>query len=179
VLTRLKAAYVCEPSLARAAEALDLGSLLAMAPGDEAAGSRSRPSVLSDALEAVLAAVYLTLGLESAREFVRREVLDRVDPEQVWDYKSRVQELLQERHRITPTYRTVVDSGPAHDPVFRSEVLSGTDVLGQGTGRSKKLAEQAAAEVALAALTEPKRRRRKTAASAPAEQGGPAEAAEA
>jgi ribonuclease-3 len=179
VLTRLKAAYVCEPSLARTAEALNLGSLVAMAPGDEAAGSRTRPSVLSDAVEAVLATIYLTRGLEAARQFVQREVLDRVDPEQVWDYKSRLQELLQERHRVTPTYRTVVDSGPAHDPVFRSEVLSGTEVLGTGTGRSKKLAEQAAAEVALAALTAPKRRRRKTKPSGSPQQVGPPEAAEA
>lgn len=163
VLTRLKAAYVCEPSLARAAEALELGSLLAIAPGDEAAGGRTRPSALSDAFEAVLAALYLAVGLEAAREFVRREVLERIDPDQVWDHKSRLQELLQERHRITPTYRTEVESGPAHDPIFRSEVLSGDQVLGTGAGRSKKVAEQAAAEAALADLLKPRRRARKKA----------------
>lgn len=163
VLTKLKAAYVCEPSLARAAEALDLGPLLAMAPGDEAAGGRTRPSALSDAFEAVLAALYLALGLQAAREFVRREVLDRIDPDQVWDHKSRLQELLQERRRITPTYRTVIESGPAHDPIFRSEVLSGEEVLASGLGRSKKAAEQAAAEAALGTLLKPKRRGRKKA----------------
>jgi ribonuclease-3 len=167
-LTKLKAQYVCEPSLARAAAALDLGSLLAMAPGDEAAGGRERPSTLSDVFEAVLAALYLTRGMEAAREFVIRELVARVDPSEVWDYKSRLQELLQDKQRVTPVYRTSVESGPAHDPVFQSEVLAGEDVLGQGTGRSKKLAEQAAAAAALLRLEETRKRKPRRKQSVPA-----------
>lgn len=166
-LTKLKAAYVCEPSLAAAAEALRLGELLAIAPGDEAAGGRERPSTLSDAFEAVLAAVYLARGLEAAREFVRCELIERVDPGAVWDHKSRLQELFQETRRITPAYRTRVESGPAHDPLFQSEVVAGEEVLGQGTGRSKKLAEQAAAEDALTRLQKKKRRKRPAGSAAP------------
>lgn len=167
-LTKLKAAYVCEPSLARAAEALALGELLAIAAGDEAAGGRTRPSTLSDAFEAVLGALYLACGIEAARRFVRRELVDRIDPAAVWDHKSRLQELFQEKSRITPAYRTRVESGPAHDPVFVSEVVVGEKLLGSGTGRSKKLAEQAAAEAALAALEKKSRRKRAGRARTPA-----------
>ena len=158
-LTKLKARYVCEPSLALAAGALSIGPLLAIAPGDEAAGGRERASTLSDAFEAVLAAVYLALGLEAAREFVLRELIHRVNPDEVWDYKSRLQELLQEKQRVTPAYRTVVESGPAHEPLFFSEVLANDQTLGKGTGRNKKLAEQAAAADALARLEAPGRKR--------------------
>jgi ribonuclease III len=151
-LTKMKARYVCEPSLAQAAEALGLGGLLAIAPGDEAAGGRSRPSTLSDAFEAVLAALYLARGLDAAREFVRLELIERVDPHVIWDYKSRLQETFQEKQRATPSYETVVESGPAHDRVFRSEVMVDGSRLGEGTGRSKKLAEQSAARDALSRL---------------------------
>lgn len=153
-LTKLKARFVSEPSLAQAALALDLGSLLAMAAGDEVAGGRERPSTLSDVFEAVLAAIYLALGIEAAREFVLRELVERVDPTEVWDHKSRLQELFQERHRLTPAYRTTAEAGPAHERVFSSQVLVGDRVLGSGTGRNKKTAEQAAAADALERLDE-------------------------
>jgi ribonuclease-3 len=162
-LTKLKARYVCEPSLAVAAAALDLGSLLAIAAGDEAAGGRERPSTLSDVFEAVLAALYLSRGMDAAREFVHRELIARVDPNEVWDHKSRLQELFQEKHRVTPTYRTVVEGGPAHDRTFFSEVVANGDALGQGKGRSKRLAEQAAALDALTRLEAKPRRRSKKA----------------
>jgi len=170
-LTKLKARYVCEPSLALAAAALDLGALLAIAPGDEAAGGRQRPSTLSDTFEAVLAALYLSRGLEAAREFVHVELIARIDPSEVWDHKSRLQEMYQEKHRATPSYHTVSETGPAHDPVFHSEVRVAEEVLGQGVGRSKKLAEQAAAADALARLERPKpaRRTRKPPPAAPSE----------
>lgn len=151
-LTKLKARYVCEPSLAQAATQLGLGELLAMASSDEAAGGRERPSALSDAFEAVLAAVYLSLGLEGAREFLQRCLIALVDPREVWDYKSRLQELYQAKLRTTPIYRTLVESGPAHNRVFYSEAVVGEEVVGHGTGKSKKLAEQAAAADALKRL---------------------------
>lgn len=163
-LTRLKQLYVCEASLVVAATALGLGDLLLMAPNDVAAGGRERPSALSDAFEAVLAALYLSRGLEAARAFVREEVIGRVDPATERDYKSRLQELFQEKRRITPTYRTTAGGdGPAHSPLFASEVLAGEEVLGQGSGKTKKLAEQAAARDALARLEgePPARKKRK------------------
>lgn len=169
-LTKLKQRYVSEPSLAEAAAALDLGGLLAIAAGDDVAGGRERPSTLSDTFEALLAAVYLAQGIESARAFVRSRLIDRVNPDVVWDYKSRLQEWCQERHSATPFYRSEPSSGPAHAPIFRSEVLMTTGgdsgqekVLGEGAGRSKKLAEQAAAQDALSRLEKPKKPRKKKA----------------
>jgi ribonuclease III len=158
-LTKLKARYVSEPSLAQAAEALGLGSLLLVGPADEI--SRTRSSTLSDLFEAVLAALYLARGLEAAGEFVLRELVDRVDPDVIWDYKSRLQELLQEKQGVVPTYQTEVESGPAHDRMFRSHVVVEGVALGEGVGRSKKLAEQAAAAEALAVLEKPAKKARK------------------
>jgi ribonuclease-3 len=167
-LTKLKQRYVSEPSLADAAAALNLGALLAIAPADEATGGRERPSTLSDAFEAVLAAVYLARGLDAAREFVSTRLIARVNPDEVWDFKSRLQELCQERFAATPYYRSEASSGPAHAPIFKSEVLvapgdqpDSARVLGEGTGRSKKVAEQEAARAALAQLEKPRRKRRK------------------
>lgn len=165
-LTKLKARYVSEPSLALAAVELGLGELLAMAAGDEVAGGRTRPSTLSDTFEAVLAALYLARGLSFARDWLRRELIERVDPTEVWDYKSRLQELFQEQHRLTPTYQTAMGGGTPHDPVFSSEVAAGEVRLGSGTGRSKKLAEQAAAANALELL--------QAAASTSSAESGPA-----
>lgn len=159
-LTKLKISYVSEPSLAAAAVALGLGDLIAMAPGDELGGGRERASLLSDAFEAVLGALFLSRGLACAREFVERELIQRVDPGVVWDFKSRLQELYQETSRVTPVYRTEVESGEAHERVFRSEVLAAEERLGEGSGRSKKLAEQAAAEDALSRIERKKVRRR-------------------
>jgi len=159
-LTKLKVRYVSEPSLVEAAAALGLGPLLAMAAGEEAAGGKERPSTLSDAFEAVIAALYLARGLDAVREFLLHELIEVVDPTIVWDYKSRLQETFQERMKVTPSYHTVAESGPSHEPVFLSEVSAAGQVLGQGTGRSKKVAEQAAAADALTKLEKPKRRRR-------------------
>jgi len=172
-LTKLKQRYVSEPSLAEAAVALGLGPLLAIAAGDDVSGGRDRPSTLSDAFEAVLAAVYLACGLEAAREFVTTRLIERVNPDVVWDYKSRLQEWCQERHAATPFYRSEPSSGPAHAPIFRSEVLLAATAgggqekaLGEGTGRSKKVAEQEAARDALSRLEKPKRQRKKKEAPA-------------
>ena len=173
-LTKLKQRYVSEPSLAEAAGVLGLGTLLAMAAGDELAGGRDRPSTLCDTFEAVLAALYLARGLEAAREFLRVHLIERVDPTVLWDHKSRLQEYYQEKYGTTPFYRTAPSGGPAHAPIFRSEVIAAVDLtegapeqfLGEGTGRSKKVAEQSAAEDALARLEKPKRKTRKNAAPA-------------
>lgn len=151
-LTRLKIRYVSEPSLAWVAREIGLGELVVLSAGDEATGGRERPSTLSDAFEAILAAIYLALGLEAAREFVRRELLERVDPTEAWDHKSRFQELCQERLLQTPLYQTMQESGPAHNPRFVSRALVAGAVYGEGTGASKRAAEQAAAAASLARL---------------------------
>ena len=157
----MKIRYVSEPSLAAAAAALGIGECLAIAPGDEVGGGRARPSTLCDTFEAVLAAIYLSCGLEAARAFVLRELIGRTDASELWDHKSRLQELYQEKHRVTPVYTTDIESGPAHDRVFSSNVLIDGKVIGTGNGKSKKLAEQAAAADALARLEPKKRRSRK------------------
>ncbi len=159
-LTKLKAHYVNRTSLAVAAKALDLGEMLTMASGELAAGGRDRPSTLADSFEAVLAAIYLARGLEAAREFVHRELMTRIDTSEVWDYKSRLQEWCQANRKQTPTYRTIDAAGPAHQREFRCQALLGEEVLADGTGRSKKEAEQRAAETALALLTAPPKRKR-------------------
>ncbi len=152
-LTRAKAATVSEPALAEAAVRLDLGKYLLMSKGEEASGGRGRPSMLSDAFEAVIAAVYLDGGLCAARKFVLRwlaEPLQAIEEgSQNLDYKSALQEIVQEWHRVAPNYVTVREMGPDHDKTFLAEARYGTTVLGTGSGRSKKEAEQAAAKEAL------------------------------
>jgi ribonuclease-3 len=166
-LTKLKAHYVNRTSLAVAAKALGLGEMLTMASGELAAGGRDRPSTLADSFEAVLAAIYLARGLEAAREFVHRELMTRVDTTEVWDHKSRLQEWCQANRKQTPTYRTADIAGPAHQREFRCEALLGDEVLADGIGRSKKEAEQRAAETALALLTAAPKRKKAPRAKAP------------
>lgn len=153
-LTKARVLAVSEPALAEAARRLGLGQRLRMSKGEEASGGRDRPSILSDAFEAVVAAIYLDLGMDRARQFVidnlshtLREMRDR-------DYKSLLQEFTQEKLRITPSYSIIAEEGPAHEKVFTAQVVIGDEVRGEGTGRSKKEAEQAAAEAALEVLTQ-------------------------
>jgi ribonuclease III len=152
-LTKMKANLVKEPTLAAAARELNLGQMIDMSRGEEAAGGRDRPSTLADAFEAVLAAIYLTRGLDRARQFVRRHLIDRIDPIRDWDYKSTLQERLQETRKTAPRYIILQERGPAHEKEFVAEVRVGEELLGSGRGRSKKQAEQFAAAEALSALS--------------------------
>jgi ribonuclease III len=158
-LTRMKANVVSEPSLAEAAQRLELGPLIDLARGEEAGGGRDRPSILSDAFEAVLGAVYLARGIEAARAFVRGHLITAADPLRERDHKSVLQELMQETRRSTPTYHIVDTVGPAHEREFVAEVRLDGQSLGAGRGRSKKLAEQAAAMSALETVRPPKKKR--------------------
>lgn len=162
-LTRMKANVVSEPSLAEAARGLGLGPLVDLARGEEVGGGRDRPSILSDAFEAVLAAVYLARGIEAARAFVRQHLIAATDPLLERDHKSVLQELMQETRRSTPSYHIVETAGPAHEREFIAEVHLEGKSLGTGRGRSKKLAEQAAALAALEVARPPKKGKRKTA----------------
>ena len=149
-LTRMRAALVCEQSLYEVAKELELGSCLKLGRGEESGGGRERQSILADAVEAVFAAVYLDGGIEPARELIIRVLLSRGPAaEERKDYKTTLQEVVQRRSGQVLTYHMVSQSGPDHNKTFLFEVrLNGRNV-GQGSGRSKKEAEQAAAKDAL------------------------------
>ncbi|MDR1669810.1 MAG: ribonuclease III [Oscillospiraceae bacterium] len=148
-LTKIRAGYVCEQSLAAAARRLGLGEVLRLGRGENEEGGRGRDSILSDAFEAVLAAMYLDGGLEPCRKLVREEILSRAPAIPVRDAKSRLQEVLQGQGLPAPEYRTVSESGPEHQKIFVVEVFIEGSPAGRGTGRSKKQAEQEAAGLAL------------------------------
>jgi len=153
-LTKARVMGVSEPSLAEAARKAGLGPLILMSRGEEMSGGRDRPSILSDAFEAVVAAIYLDLGLPAAREFVLRYLTDALGNTDIRDFKSLLQEQVQEHLRVTPTYNIVGEAGPPHDRRFVAEVEVAGTVRGRGSGRSKKEAEQAAAQSALEGLDE-------------------------
>ena len=147
-LTRTRAALVCEDSLVEVAEALRLGK------GEEAGGGRKRPSIQADAVEAVLAAVYLDGGIGSARKIVQQYILCReveglTSPR---DYKTALQELVQRESGQVLKYRLTGEEGPDHDKRFFVEVDLNGEVVGRGKGHSKKEAEQMAAKAAIAKL---------------------------
>lgn len=156
-LTKLRAAVVCEPALASVARELGLGEYLHMGRGEERSGGRTRPSILADALEALLGAVYLGGGLAEAQRLVAEFFIPLVD--QVIqgrrveaDYKTRLQETVQQQSAAPLTYTILKEEGPDHDKTFTAAVLYRGRILGSGTGHSKKLAEQQAAKSALTHL---------------------------
>jgi len=158
-LSKLRAAVVDEAGLASMSRSLSLGELLRLGRGEEMTGGREKASLLADAMEAVIASVFLARGLAGAHALVDRflgEAYARAETGTLdRDWKTQLQELGQARHRSSPRYRVVAEVGPDHAKTFEIEVeLRGT-VLGRGSGRSKKDAEQAAARVALEALAAP------------------------
>lgn len=149
-LTRLRAYAVCEKSLDVYAKQLGLGEFLLLGKGEERTGGRTRASVLSDAFEAVIAAMYLDGGMEAVKPFVLRYVGPYVEAKPVFrDYKTTLQEVTQQNPGETLEYVVVSESGPDHDKHFTVEVHLNSNVLGRGGGPSKKKAEQAAARQAL------------------------------
>lgn len=147
-LTRMRAALVCEASLASVAAELRVGDFLRIGRGEESSGGRARRSVLADVVEATISAIYLDGGEAPAREFVRRFVLT---PERVAasarteDYKTALQEFVQRSRTSVLEYRLADESGPDHRKSFEAEALINGEVVGRGSGSSKKKAEQAAA----------------------------------
>lgn len=149
-LTKLRAATVCEKSLHGFALEISLGEYLRLGHGEENTGGRERPSILADAFEAVIASIYLDGGIESARTFVLRFIKDAVQHSLPFkDYKTTLQEIIQQNPEEELEYVLTDESGPDHDKSFTVEVHLNSNVIGRGTGRSKKLAEQAAAREAL------------------------------
>ncbi|MBJ6727716.1 ribonuclease III [Geomesophilobacter sediminis] len=155
-LTRLRAALVDEESLGRLAVALDLGQALRLGRGEEKSGGRTKRSLLADAYEALLAAIYLDGGLEPVTRVVAAHFGPLIDSGELYgrDHKTFLQELVQTRHGLLPSYRVKETTGPDHDRRFTVEIYLGEKLMGEGTGRSKKEAEQAAARAAASVLKE-------------------------
>lgn len=154
-MTRTRAELVCENSLAESSIRLGVGDALRLGKGEEQGGGRERKSILADAFEAILAAVYLDGGRKPAEAIVQKFILEKMKGTidvSVTDYKTRLQERLQRKKGRTVEYVLVGESGPDHSKEFTSEVRINGVCAGVGTGRSKKVAEQAAAREALAAL---------------------------
>ena len=153
-LTRTRAALVCEDSLVEVAKELGLGDYLRLGKGEEAGGGRQRPSIRADAVEAVLAAVYLDGGIGSARKIIQKYILSRevAGLTKPRDYKTALQELVQRENGQVLRYRLTGEEGPDHNKRFFVAVDLNGNCVGSGTGRSKKEAEQMAAKAAIAAL---------------------------
>ncbi len=151
-LTKLRAAIVCEKGLFTMARKIELGKQLRLGRGEELMGGRERPSVVSDAFEALIAAIYLDGGIESARKFILpfvEDFLSHTEEISFKDYKTILQEIVQQNPEERVTYVLVGQSGPDHDKRFEVEVRLNSNVIGRGIGRSKKSAEQLAAKEAL------------------------------
>ena len=153
-LTRMRADMVCETSLAVIAGRLNLGEYLLLGHGEERFGGRNRASILADAVESVIAASFLDGGMEAARGIIERFVLCNVPATKLqnMDYKTSLQELVQQKRNQVLCYRLVGESGPDHDKIFTAQVLLNDQIVGEGSGSSKKRAEQDAARVALEKL---------------------------
>ena len=153
-LSKLRADLVCETSLAQTARKLNLGQYLRLGRGEEACGGREKPSIIADVVESVIAAIYLDGGLAAAQRFIYAFVL--VDTRQRirlnTDWKTKLQELIQRKKDQSLVYELTGETGPDHDKTFSVRVLLNGSEVGQGTGTSKKRAEQAAAREAVERL---------------------------
>lgn len=152
-LTKIRANVVCESSLACQAKSINLGKYLLLGKGEEVTGGRGRISILADTFEAVIGALYLDGGIETARKFILGMLEESIELASAGnlfkDYKTDLQELLQSRFDDKISYRVINETGPDHDKTFEIEVVLGEKVLGKGKGKSKKEAEQNAAKKAL------------------------------
>ena len=153
-LTRMRADMVCEKTLAAVAGRIELGQHLLLGNGEEQGGGRSRNSILADAVESVIAASFLDGGMAAARQFIDKFILVEVPVKKLHnaDYKTALQELVQQKKNQTLSYALVGESGPDHDKHFDVEVSLNGRVIGTGSGSSKKRAEQMAAKAALETL---------------------------
>ena len=154
-LTKLRASLVCEKSLCSFSRELQIGKFLRLGKGEEKNGGKERDSILADAFEAVLAAMYLDGGMEVARKHVMRFILDELkhtDDEVFKDYKTALQEIIQRNPEESVSYFLTDEKGPDHDKIFTVEVRLNSNVIGTGKGKSKKQAEQMAAKQALSLM---------------------------
>ncbi|WP_457608682.1 ribonuclease III [Nitratifractor sp.] len=161
VLSKIRASLVNESGFATLARAIDLGRYIYLSPAEENNAGREKPSLLSNAFEAVIGAIYLEAGLETSREIVVRllnETYPVIDLDTLCkDYKTALQELTQATHGVTPDYRLIGSSGPDHRKEFEVAVLLDDRTIATARGRSKKSAQQKAAEIALHKLRKERR----------------------
>lgn len=157
VLTNIRAAIVCTSSLAEIAQELDLGSFLYLSKGEEKSGGRENPSLLADTFEALIGALYLDQGWEQTDKFLKNLLFQKLKKlgkkGNVKDAKTLLQEIIQEKLKITPKYRTLKEHGPDHAKVFTAAVFYNNDQIAEGKGKSKREAEEKAAQAALTKLT--------------------------
>lgn len=152
-LTKFRASIVCEPTLALCTREIDLGRFLNLGKGENQTGGRNRKSILSDALEAVIGAIYLDGGFERAKEFIHRFILTDIEHKKLfYDSKTILQEVVQGSYDEPLHYVLLAEEGPDHDKSFRVEARIGDKVIGAGCGHTKKAAEQEAAYQALLLL---------------------------
>ncbi|MED4989057.1 ribonuclease III [Parageobacillus toebii] len=154
-LTKLRAAIVCEPSLVKFANALSFGELVLLGKGEELTGGRTRPALLADVFEAFIGALYLDQGMDAVMQFLGQTIFPKIDEgafSHVMDFKSQLQELVQRDGIGVLEYSILEEKGPAHNKEFVSRVSLNGQTLGIGIGKSKKEAEQHAAQMALQKL---------------------------
>ena len=154
-LTKLRASLVCEQALFDFSQKIDLGKYIFLGKGEEITGGRERPSIVSDAFEAVIAAIYLDGGLNVASKYVLSFIPEDVKPHSVVsfvDYKTALQEIIQKNPEEKVEYVLTDESGPDHDKKFTVNVMLNSNVIGTGIGKSKKSAEQNAAKEALSLM---------------------------
>ena len=156
-MTKRRAELVCEHSLFCVAQALELGSFMRLGKGEEQSGGRQRESILADAVEALIAALYLDGGLLVARDFIKRMILtqdDMLEKQQVSDYKTALQELIQRKAGQNLSYETISEKGPDHKKTFTVQVSLNGNPIGCGCGHTKKEAEQEAAKNGMEAISQ-------------------------
>lgn len=151
-LTKIRSKIVCERALLQVAKSINLGNYLLLGKGEEKSGGRGRKSILADAVEAVIGAVYRDKGYDAAQVFIRQhfqDVISKAASGDFYDYKSKLQEIVQAKNRQSVTYTILEEKGPPHAKVFTAGVYFQYRLLAEGSGKSKKEAEQNAAEKAL------------------------------
>ena len=154
-LTKFRASLVCEPTLAACAPQINLGKFMLLGRGEDRTGGRKRKSILSDALEALIGAIFLDGGLTNAKEFILKYVLTDIEHKKLfYDSKTILQEIVQANQKEGIEYRLTGESGPDHDKVFSSTVYIGNKGYGTGKGKTKKAAEQEAAYKSILMLRE-------------------------
>ncbi|GAB6138434.1 ribonuclease III [Halanaerobaculum tunisiense] len=155
-LAKIRSVVVSSPILANKAEEIELGSYILLGKGEEMTGGRNRDSILADTFEAIVGAIYLDQGLEAAREFILDLLVSKIEiveqGEYITDYKTLLQEVVQQDSNLIPEYKVVEAKGPDHNKRFTVEVVFDDQILGIGTGFSKKEAEQEAAKKAISKL---------------------------
>lgn len=152
-LTKKRASMVCEPTLALCAREISLGEYLLLGKGEDATGGRKRDSIVSDAMEALIGAIYLDGGFANAKEFIDRFILDDIENKQLfYDSKTTLQEIVQGSYDEDVRYEIVKEEGPDHNKNFYVHALLGERILGEGCGHTKKAAEQLAAYCAIKKL---------------------------